>query len=148
MTKAFESALRLLTRREHGAQELCRKLELKGFSRREVTDALEHCQRLELQSDSRFVENYCRSRIRQGYGVLKITQELKSKGIDSDLIFDELSKEQDNWLEYAREVWQKKTKGKMDLTFTETQKIQQFMLYRGFSMEVIVKVAKEFAALQ
>lgn len=143
MTKAFDSALRLLSRREHGAVELSNKLEQKGFDPSDIKDALDACQRLGLQSDSRFIENYSRSRIRQGYGPLKITQELKSKGIDSDLIVHELEQERDNWVSYALEVWDKKCKGRTDLTFSENQKLQRFLLYRGFSMDIIALVVKE-----
>lgn len=143
MTKAFDSALRLLTRREHGAKELCNKLQVKGFSRLEAEEALAQCQRLELQSDRRFVENVCRARIRQGYGPIKISQELKSKGIDADLIHSELQQEQNNWIDYALEVWHKKCKGQLALSFTEIQKHQRFLLSRGFSSDVITAVVKE-----
>lgn len=143
MTKALDSALRLLARREHGAMELCDKLKQKGFSITEAQEALNECQRLGLQSDSRFVEVYSRSRIRQGYGPLKIAQDLKTKGIDSDLIHSELAQERDNWVSYAMEVWQKKCKGQMDLSFSELQKQQRFLLYRGFGMDTIATVVKE-----
>lgn len=143
MTKAFDSALRLLTRREHGARELCNKLEQKGFSQTEARDALEACQRLGLQSDKRFVENYIRSRIRQGYGPLRISQELKTKRIDSDLIQAELYQERDNWLTHALQIWQKKTKNKENLSFEEMKKLQNFLLYRGFSMDIITQMIKE-----
>lgn len=142
MTEAFESALRLLTRREHGALELCDKLEQKGFSQKEAKDALESCQRLGLQSDSRFVDNYANSRLRQGYGPLKISQELKVKGIDKELILEKLEQEKDNWLAYALKVWEKKSKGKKDLSFDEMQKLQTFLLYRGFTMDIISQVVK------
>ncbi|KTD57713.1 recombination regulator RecX [Legionella shakespearei] len=143
MTKAMDSALRLLTRREHGAIELCDKLKQKGFSYVEAKEAVEECQRLGLQSDSRFVEAYSRSRIRQGYGPLKITQDLKAKGIDSDLIHRELAQEGENWISYAMDVWQKKCKGQTDLSFIEIQKQQRFLLYRGFGMDTITAVVKE-----
>ncbi|WP_298621816.1 recombination regulator RecX [uncultured Legionella sp.] len=143
MTKAFDSAVRLLSRREHGAMELCNKLEQKGFESSEIKDALDKCQRLGLQSDCRFIENYSRSRIRQGYGPLKIIQELKNKGLDSDLIMHELVQERDNWLSYALDVWDKKCKGRTDLTFSEIQKQQRFLLYRGFNMDIIAQVMKE-----
>ncbi len=142
MTEAFESALRLLTRREHGALELCDKLEQKGFSQKEAKDALEACQRLGLQSDGRFVDNYTHSRLRQGYGPLKISQELKIKGIDKELILEKLQQEKDNWLTYAVKVWEKKSKGKKDLSFDEMQKLQTFLLYRGFTMDIISQVVK------
>jgi regulatory protein len=142
MTKAFDSAVRLLSRREHGAVELCDKLKQKGYSPAEVKEALDTCQRLDLQNDSRFVEIYSRSRIRQGYGPLKISQELSSKGIKKELIHWILQQEQDNWLTYALEVWKKKSKGH-DLSFEELQKQQRFLLYRGFGMDTIALVRKE-----
>lgn len=110
MTKAFDSAVRLLTRREHSALELYNKLKQKGYSSIEIKEALDTCQRMNLQNDGRFVEVYSHLRIRQGYGPLKISQELSSKGIDKGLIHQFLQQEQDNWLHYALNVWQKKVK--------------------------------------
>ncbi len=143
MTKALDSALRLLGRREHSVMELWDKLKQKNFKPDEIQAALDECQRLGLQSDSRFVESYSRSRIRQGYGPLKIIQELKSKGIDPELITDGLEEERDHWVSHALNVWDKKCKGRTDLTFDEIQKQQRFLLYRGFGMDVIALVVKE-----
>lgn len=143
MTKALDSAVRLLSRREHSAVEICDKLKQKGYSPTEIKKVLEECQRLDLQSDRRFVEIYSRSRIRQGYGPLKISQELSSKGVDKELIHLFLQQEQDNWLAYALDVWRKKSKGQCDLSFEELQKQQRFLLYRGFGMDTIVQVKKE-----
>ena len=143
MTKALDSALRLLTRREHSARELREKLRLKGFNQEEISDVIESCQRQNLQSDFRFVDNYIRSRIRQGYGPLKISQELKSKGVDSDLINNGLKQERDNWLIHAINVWQKKSKEQGPLSVIELQKQQRFLLYRGFDMDIIAQVLKE-----
>ena len=143
MTKAFDSAVRLLSRREHGALELYEKLKQKGYSVVEVNNALDECRRLDLQSDRRFVEIYSRSRIRQGYGPLKISQELSSKGIDKELIRQFVRQEEDNGLTYALDVWHKKSKGQLDLSFDELRKQQRFLLYRGFGMDTIVQVKKE-----
>lgn len=143
MTKAFDSAVRLLSRREHSRVELYDKLKQKGYNPIEIKNALEECQRLDLQNDYRFVEIYSRSRIRQGYGPLKISQELSSKGIDKELIHQFLQQEEDNWLAYALDVWQKKSKGQFDLSFEELQKQQRFLLYRGFGMDTIAQVKKE-----
>lgn len=144
MTKALDSAVRLLSRREHGAIELVNKLEKKGFSRLEAEEALDTCQKLGLQDELRFIESYTRSRIHQGYGSSKITQELKIRGVENELIQRELKQEQGNWFKYALDVWQKKSKGKEHLTYTERQKLQSFLLYRGFTMDVITLIAKEY----
>lgn len=147
MTKAFDCALRLLARREHGAIELYDKLKHKGYNLTEARDALARCQELDLQNDLRFVELYIRSRVRQGYGPLKISQELSSKGLDKELIQSSLQQEA-NWLNYALEVWQKKSKGQQELSFTDMQKLQRFLLYRGFSMDIIAMVTRELKSLQ
>ncbi|CAM4440165.1 MAG: Regulatory protein RecX [Legionella sp.] len=143
MTKAFDCAVRLLSRREHGAIELYEKVRQKGFSSNEAQEAVDTCQQMDLQNDHRFVEVYSRSRIRQGYGPLKIRQELNNKGIDKDIIQDVLQQEDDNWLAYALDVWQKKSKGQQEMSFSEMQKQQRFLLYRGFSMDIIAQVTKE-----
>lgn len=145
MTKALDSALRLLARREHGAIELCDKLKKRGYTQAEAKDALEACQDLGLQSDTRFAESYTRSRIRQGYGPVKIAQELKTRSIDIEIIQTVLNEEKDNWLQYALHVWQKKARGEQDLSFVEKQKQQRFLLYRGFDTDVISQVIKELA---
>jgi len=54
-----------------------------------------------------------------------------------------MEQEKDNWFVYALEVWQKKIKGQTDLSFAELQKQQRFLLYRGFSTDVIARVVKE-----
>ncbi|APF03425.1 TPA: recombination regulator RecX [Legionella pneumophila] len=143
MTKAFDSALRLLSRREYSAMELCDKLKQKGFNLNDVQNALNECQRLGYQSDERYVESYIRVRIHQGYGPLKIMQELKNKGVDPELIQSVLQEERDNWVDYALRAWEKKFKRQDDFSYSEMQKQQRFLLYRGFDRDVISKVFKE-----
>jgi len=109
----------------------------------EAKEALDACQKLDLQNDMRFVEIYMRSRIRQGYGPLKISQELNNKGIEKELIQRVLQEEQDNWLSYALDVWKKKSKGQLNMSFSDLQKQQRFLLYRGFSTDIITRVMQE-----
>jgi len=145
MTKAFVSAVRLLARREHGAHELAQKLLQKKHPEHEIQDAIDECQRLDLQSDARFVENLCRARIRQGHGPARIRQDLQNVQIDRDLIDQVLDEERDNWVSYARDVWTKKYGEQDDRSFTATQKQKQFLLYRGFSVDTINMVFREMA---
>lgn len=140
MTKAFVSAVRLLARREHGAHELAQKLATKDHPDLDIQNAIAECQRLGLQSDTRFVENLCRARIRQGYGPARIRQDLQNLKIDRDLIDDVLREEQDNWHHYAKDAWLKKYKNQDDDSFAAIQKQKQFLLYRGFDMDTIRQV--------
>lgn len=139
MSDAFACAVRLLTRREHGARELADKLKRKGYLLADIEASILECQRLGLQSDSRFVESLCRTRVRQGYGPLRIRQELQHLQVDGELIEDVLQQEQDNWLTYATDVWKKKYKVQTT-SYTDLQKQKQFLMYRGFPMDIIAKV--------
>ena len=137
MTKAFVSAVRLLARREHGAHELAQKLLQKKHPENEVQAAVNECQRLDLQSDVRFVGSLCRTRIRQGHGPVRIRQDLQQVRVDPELIHQVLDDERDNWVSYAREVWMKKYGAQTEESFAATQKQKQFLFYRGFSAETI-----------
>lgn len=143
MTDAFNCAVRLLSRREHCADELAEKLAQRGYNPEEVSAVVAECQRLGLQSDARFVEMLCHSRIHQGCGPLKISQELQAKRINRELIDEMLEREKENWVVYALAVWRKKFKSQDEISFTELQKRQRFLLYRGFPMDIIAKVIQE-----
>ncbi len=143
MNNAFAHAVRLLSTREHGAHELVSKLTTKGYEAEAIEGAILECQRLGLQSDSRFVEHVCRVRIRQGYGPVRIRRELQSLHIESELIEDILGQEKENWLSHAIGVWKKKYKKQEDYSYDEIQKQKQFLLYRGFSTDTITMIFKE-----
>ena len=134
--------MRLLARREHGAHELANKLAVKGYSDTAIQEALQKCQRLGLQSDDRFVEHVCHTRIRQGYGPVRIRQELQNLQIAREMIDAVLHLEQCNWLSHAMDVWKKKYKDDVEPSYADVQKQKQFLLYRGFSVDTITQIFK------
>lgn len=137
MSKAYTTAVALLARREHGAAELTTKLLQKGLTQTEVNDAIVQCQDLGLQSDLRFVESLCRTRVRQGYGPIRMRQELQSLKINHELIETALAELASSWVDAARAVWKKKYQRCADQSFKMLQKQKQFLRYRGFPGEVI-----------
>lgn len=142
MANAFSQALRLLSRREHGARELTEKLIQKGYTQDEAEQALVTCQQQGLQSERRFIEALVRSRMRQGYGPQRIKQELQAKQVDTDLLDEILHDAANDWLDCARQVWHKKARG-IPLNFEQVQKLKRFLLYRGFPSAIIQQVVSE-----
>ena len=139
MREAFDVAVDLLARREHSVRQLTYKLAKRGFEEEAVESAIEACQRLNLQSDLRFTEGTCRSRIARGYGPFMIKQLLEHEGIASDIIeqvFDEINQEVD-WVAEASSVWMKKfhsnSRGLTAGSNIARQKQRQFLRYRGFT---------------
>lgn len=142
MSSAWDTTLRLLGRRDHSRAELQQKLKQRKFSLEEIQEALQRCQELSLQSDERFVESFTRTRIRQGYGPLKIIQELITRGVEREVIYRSLHEEKPDWVHYATAVLQKRNKSKDSWSYEELQKQQRFLLYRGFDQETITQVTK------
>lgn len=140
MSKAFEAAVRYLAGREHSRHELSDKLQRKGLSFEETESALEECRRLNLQSDERYMEMLCQARIRQGWGPLRIRQELGAKKIDPSLVDAFLQSHEAFWPEYALNAWRKKFRNQQPCSASELQKQQRFLQYRGFPVEIIAKL--------
>ncbi len=143
MNDTEKLALLLLTRREHAAHELTQKLQKKGHDFATSLAAVRKCQDLGYQSDLRFAENVYRTRVRRGYGPQRIQQELCAAKLDADLIQEVLATEPVDWVERAREVWRKKYSDILVDSRVERQKQQQFLLYRGFSMDTIITMLRE-----
>ncbi|MGQ0619413.1 MAG: regulatory protein RecX [Panacagrimonas sp.] len=78
------SALRLLSRREHSAEQLKRKLTSRGHGEDAAEAVVERLAQAGWQSDERFAENLIRSRAAQGYGPLRIAAELEASGISDE----------------------------------------------------------------
>jgi len=79
-------ALNLLSRRDHTAVELQRKLAARGFSAESIAELLEQLAGKGYLDDKRFAERWTESAIRngRGYGV-RILQELQQRGISREM---------------------------------------------------------------
>lgn len=144
MTKsAYDSALRLLARREHSAMELATKLKQRQFSSDEIQQAVIKCQQLNYQSDERFAEQLYNARVRQGYGPLRIQQELQSKGVD-EIVFDSILHQDpmDIWAQRATAVILKKFSEDQAVSWEDRQKRARFLMVRGFPMDLIIELMR------
>jgi len=133
--------MRLLVRREHAAHELTQKLLRQGYVRAEVELALRECQTKGFQSDTRFAEMLCRARIRQGYGPLRMIQELKMQQIDEAVAQAVFITEEVDWLLQARASLVKQ--GWRWQEGECVQKQQRYLSARGFPGEMIRAVLRE-----
>jgi len=99
--EVHEIAVRYLTRREYGIEELRQKLLQRGSDQAIAEKVVSGLMDENLVSDQRFTEMYVRTRMRRLFGPLKIRGELRSRGISDFLIAQELSFEQETWFENA-----------------------------------------------
>jgi regulatory protein len=135
-----QRALAYLARREHSRLELKRKLAPHTEDADELDRLLDDFAKRGWLSEQRFVEQVVQARSTK-YGSRYIAHELRQKGVDETLIEQALPQLQEEELATARAVWEKKF-GRLPEDQKERAKQVRFLLSRGFSQSVIMKVLR------
>ena len=82
----YDKALSLLAIREHSEAELRNKLNAKGFSKKEIDEAIKKLLAENFLSDSRFCNLFIRSRLKKNpEGKSILIMRLRQKGISAEL---------------------------------------------------------------
>ncbi|SXT63858.1 Regulatory protein RecX [Klebsiella pneumoniae] len=153
--RLLDRAIRILAMRDHSEQELRRKLVAPVMSKNgpealdatpdELEQVVAWCIENRYLDDNRFVGQFIASRSRKGYGPARIRQELSQKGIARQVV-DQAMRECDiDWVSLAREQAQRKYGEPLPSAFNEKVKVQRFLLYRGYLMEDIQEIWRNFA---
>ncbi len=135
--EARKKAMDYLARREYGFEELVSKLATAGFNGDIAQEVVGVLRDENLQSDQRFAESFVQSRIGQGKGPVRIRQELKERGIRSDITIGALQDAAEDWFARAVEIRVKKFGSEIPPDFTEKARQMRFLQYRGFEQEHI-----------
>ena len=134
---AKESAIQLLSRRDHGVFELQQKLAQKGYEEADILQVIALCQEYGYLDDLRFAKSQVRQHVFKGHGKRRIQQELNLKRVADLTIEVALEEEGPDWFELAKETAYKKFKGKPAADQKEYAKQVRFLQYRGFSFDQI-----------
>ena len=139
-TTILRKALSLLARREHSTMELSRKLAARGIEETLIPPVIDRLHRDNLLSDARFAEDFVRQRMANGYGPLRIRQELHQRGIDEDTIMQNLPREEEDWIDSVATVRHKRFGTSTPKDQRDRARQIRFLMYRGFTSEHIRKV--------
>ena len=124
-------AVRYLSRREYGIEELKRKLVQRGAETDLVEQVVADFSEQNLVSDERFTEMYVRMRIRRLFGPLKIRGELRQRGIADHVISVAMQVDEETWLDAAATWAAKRVRGELD--FAGRAKLHRSLMNRGFN---------------
>ncbi|MCH4247758.1 MAG: recombination regulator RecX [Acinetobacter populi] len=128
----------LLAKKEYSKTDLKQKLLAYGAAFDEVETLVEELAQQNYQSDERMAGMLLRSQIRQGRGPARIKQALKKHDIDLDLAQQEY--DEVDWFEQALNLKIKKFGTEVITDPKQKAKQIRFLQYRGFSMDIIMKV--------
>ncbi|SEP80164.1 regulatory protein [Ectothiorhodospira magna] len=142
---AEEAAVRLLSRREHSRQELRAKLTERGLVPQAVDDALERLASQGLVSDERFTEGFIRHRIGQGHGPIRISADLRQRGVAESLVQIALEAAEADWEALAHDTRARRFGPESPGDYRERSKQMRFLQYRGFPTDIIRRVVNDSA---
>ncbi|SXD27818.1 recombination regulator RecX [Klebsiella quasipneumoniae] len=153
--RLLDRAIRILAMRDHSEQELRRKLAAPVMSKNgpealdvtpeELEQVVAWCIENRYLDDNRLVGQFIASRSRKGYGPARIRQELSQKGIARQAVEQAMRECDIDWVNLARAQAQRKYGEPLPSAFAEKVKIQRFLLYRGYLMEDIQEIWRNFA---
>ncbi len=129
---ARAAALDALARRDHGAEDLRRKLLEKGYDAAVVAPLLEQLRAEKLLDDRRYTENFVAYHAARGEGPMRVRAELRRKGLEGVLVEESLDAYPD-WLLQLRRARQKKFGAKPPGNYADGQRQSRFLGYRGFT---------------
>lgn len=142
----YDQALRRLAQREYGEEELRRKLSSYAENAADVETVIAQVKQAGQLSDDRFIEAYIQSRVRRGFGPIRICAELREKGISEDELEGPLAVWKSSWLSLAKRVLEKKYNERKMRSVSEADKKsllltqKRFLLYRGFEPSMIQQI--------
>jgi regulatory protein len=146
--KALNTALRILTGRDHSKSELNRKLKRRGFCPEDIAKAVSECERLDYINDERTARVYINQMIRKGHGLNRIRHEMNKKGLTGQriqTILGEIESDIDE-AQGAERILEKNIKRferENDLK-KRRDKIYRFLYARGFSPDTIRKLIDKY----
>jgi len=137
-----DRALGLLSRREHSARELKRKLQQKGVAVDEATEVVGEMSERNYQSDTRFAESLVRKRALDGYGPMRIRAELASHGIVREAATLAITSADVDWVQIARRVFTAKYRDTEAADHKDRQKRAAWLAARGFDGATVRAVTR------
>ena len=141
--KAQDLALSYISGKMRTEKEVCGKLRLNGFDEDIVKKVLDFLKKYDYVNDY----NYCLAFIRQSLklnpmGYFAIRQKLKITGVEDYNIEKAWNESNVDQLKYAELITDKKLKGKKIADEKEMRKLQDFLLRKGYSYDIIKDIIK------
>lgn len=131
-------AQQLLAQREHGTQELIRKLKLKHPDcSTEVEQVVAELSDSDWLNEVRYVQAFIRKEIALGHGNRHIVQALQQKAANAEVVGQCLQEAEVDWLELAVSVRVKKFGLALPKATSDVAKQMRFLSYRGFDSDTV-----------
>ena len=146
----YQTALDLLSRRDHFQRELVEKLRARSFPADEIDVAIARCQELDLLDDERVAQRFVEVRAAdRGWGPRRLAAELRQRGLSSDDA-DRLSNLSEELAADAMRTALRKLEVRAPAAWwrdgQRRARMVSSLITRGFEAEVAIAAVDELAA--
>ncbi len=144
--KARAYAFLLLKYRQRSEKEIRERLSRKKFSDETIRETIVFLKEKKFIDDNLFARAWLSERLQKAFGPRRLVRELKLKGIEKQVIENNLRevKESYNELEIARELAAGKLNRLRGLDFQiAKRRVYGYLLRRGFSPEIVMDVLNQ-----
>lgn len=142
--KAYDSAMAMLARREHGVRELETKLRAKHHDATAVESVMQRLLEDRMVNDHRYAETLVHSRRNNGYGPVRIAYELREKGVDDAIVSEYLDFSDRRWLDNLEALRNSKYGDTKPSSYADWAKRATFLTNRGFTHDQVRSILGEF----
>jgi len=146
ISQAKETVFRLFRYRPRSEKEIIDKLRAKNIAPEIVTDVIAYFRKIQLLDDRLFARGWIASRLRKPFGLYRIKQELKIKGVPENIIQQECAQALIHYdeKEALKGLCQKRIKQYKHLPKLKARRrLYAYLARRGFSAETIGPVIKD-----
>lgn len=143
--KARDYAFLLLKFRLRSENELFQRLKLKKIPEETIKEVVSFLKEKRFIDDNVFTRAWLNSRLKRPFGLRRIRQELRQKGVDKEIIEQETAKLKDysegqTVLDLAKGRLNKLKGVEPD---TAKRRLYAYLLRRGFSPEIVIDTLKQ-----
>lgn len=150
LQKAKNYAFLLLKFRPRSEKEIYNRLKKKKFDDKVIKKTLVFLKKNNFIDDGYFAKTWIESRLKRPLGIRRLKEELKIKGIDKEIIDNQIEQIKKNYREedVIKKIAQQRFR---KLKSIEPQKakrrIYTYLVSRGFSPDVVIDVLKQETVL-
>lgn len=135
----------LLKFRLRSEKEIYQRLKNRRFDEQVIRATISFLKNKEFLDDNLFAKSWIESRLKRPFGLRKIKNELNLKGIDKEIISEQISQIKDKYREedIVSEIVKSKLAKLKDIEPVKAKRrIYAYLLRRGFSSDVVSEIIK------
>ncbi|MGL4483999.1 MAG: regulatory protein RecX [Anaerovoracaceae bacterium] len=152
MKTAYDTAIKYLATRSRSEKEIGDYLSKKEFEQNDILEAVQELKELSYIDDRRYAKELLKYSLEKGWGLLKLKQEARQKGLTSEQLSSALDEYQEEnevdineqYVNLARIEAGKVISGKEELGDKNFAKLGRRLSSKGFPSETVYKIIGEF----